>query len=105
MKTFIALLAFATIVIACTSNTSGITDTTQKADTILGIVTYGAGYTDNDSIKIYNEDGSIWHLVTYSYVTQEPGAMEFRPFAFYPDYDILAMRAVSKNNNRYEVIV
>lgn len=85
-------------------------------DGTLGVVTldktYGvapAGRDGNDLIGFYNEDGTLWHRFTF-YYDDSDGVFEyyredFRPFAFHPDYFLLALRCVAEDEDRYRVVV
>ncbi|RMG01717.1 MAG: hypothetical protein D6735_11390 [Acidobacteria bacterium] len=74
-----------------------------------GVIVLGDRYGKRDFVRLYNEDGSIWYEFTY-YYDDSDGKFEyanenFLPFAFHPDYFILALRCVGEDENRYEVIV
>lgn len=75
----------------------------------IGLITLSDNYEKGDFVKIYNEDGTLWHKLTH-YYDDSDGKFEyandnFLPFAFHPDYFILAFRCVGKKADRYEVIV
>jgi len=75
----------------------------------IGLVVLSDNYEKGDFVEIYNEDGSLWHKLTH-YYDDSDGDFEyanenFRPFAFHPDYFVLALKCVGKKGNRYEVIV
>lgn len=62
-----------------------------------------------DFIRIYDDDGSVWYKFTF-YYDDSDGKFEyenksFRPFAFHPDYFLLALRLTSEDKNHFEVIV
>jgi len=63
----------------------------------------------NDIIRIYNEDNSLWYEFSFYYEQIGDGTFreheDFAPFAFHPDYFLLALRLVGEDKNRYEVIV
>jgi hypothetical protein len=89
------------------------TSVQQEFDTIgntIGLIVLNEqGYGKEDFIHFYNEDGSLWYKFTY-YYDESDGKFEyandnFRPFAFHPDYFLLALKCVSKANGRDEVIV
>ena len=75
----------------------------------IGLIVLSDNYDKGDFVKIYNEDGSLWHKFTH-YYDDSDGEFEyandnFRPFAFHPDYFVLALKCVGKKADRYEVIV
>ena len=75
----------------------------------VGLIVLSKTYSNKDFIKLYNEDGSLWYRFTY-YYDDSDGKFEyandaFRPFAFHPDYFLLALKCVRKRAGRYEVIV
>jgi len=75
----------------------------------IGLVVLSDNYEKGDFVKIYNEDGSLWHKFTH-YYDDSDGKFEyanenFLPFAFHPDYFVLALKCVRKKADRYEVIV
>jgi hypothetical protein len=84
----------------------------QKTDVenSLGVVSLNEkGYGKDKFIHIYNQDGGIWYRFTYYYDGSD-GKFEyanenFNPFAFHPDYFVLALKCVGEDENRYEVIV
>lgn len=74
-----------------------------------GLITLSNKYGKKDFVRIYNEDGSLWHEFTY-YYDDSDGKFEyenenFEPFAFHPDYFKLALKCVGEDKSRYEVIV
>jgi len=78
----------------------------------LGIVTLknGCSMTADDTIKLYNDDQTLWHAFSY-YYDDSDGKYDFknehfRPFAFHPDYftlGLIAKEKVSKNTYKVEV--
>lgn len=85
---------------------------TQKVaiENTSGIVTLNReNYRKDEFIHLYNQDGSLWYKFTY-YYDDSDGKFEYRnedfkPFAFHPDYFVLALRCVGENHSYYEVIV
>ncbi|MEJ0031745.1 MAG: hypothetical protein WDO15_15820 [Bacteroidota bacterium] len=73
------------------------------ADTVLGIVTLGKGF-ENDTVKVYNADGSLWVWHSLDGINHGQGANDFRPYTDYPDYFVLCLRVVSIKGNHYEII-
>jgi len=74
----------------------------------LGLIVLSDVYSNKDFIQIYNEDGSLWHKFTF-YYDDSDGKFEyanenFHPFAFHPDYFLLALKCIRKEVDRYEVI-
>ncbi len=75
----------------------------------IGLIVLSDNYEKGDFVKLYNEDGSLWHKLTH-YYDDSDGKFEyanenFLPFAFHPDYFVLALKCVRKKVDRYEVIV
>lgn len=76
----------------------------------LGVISLNEkGYGKDKFINIYNQDGSLWYKFTF-YYNDSDGKFEyanenFKPFAFHPDYFVLALKCVSEDESRYEVIV
>ncbi len=73
------------------------------------IVLDGDKYKRDSFVQIYNSDGSLWYKFSY-YYDDSDGKYDydnenFRPFAFHPDYFVLAMTCLSENDSDYEVIV
>jgi len=86
-----------------------IDETAHPADTTLGIITLGPRFSTEDTIRLYNHDGSLWHLFSYKY-NDSDGKYDFynpdfQPLGFHPDYYVLALSVTSINNKTYEVIV
>jgi len=88
------------------SSVAGQVSTTGKS---LGLIVLGKGYSNTDFIHLYNRDGSLWHKFTFYYDDSdgnfEYANVDFRPFAFHPDYFVLALKCVRKEAGRYEVLV
>jgi hypothetical protein len=83
-------------------------DKTSIKDT-RGLIVLSDHYDKNDFVRFYNEDGSLWYEFTF-YYDDSDGKFEhenenFKPFAFHPDYFLLALKCVGENETRYEVIV
>ncbi|MEZ5423977.1 MAG: hypothetical protein R2682_12925 [Pyrinomonadaceae bacterium] len=74
-----------------------------------GLIVVSKGYGKNDFVRFYNDDGSLWYEFTF-YYDDSDGKFEyenenFEPFAFHPDYFVLALKCVGEDQTRYEVIV
>lgn len=74
-----------------------------------GLIVLSNRYGNNDFIRFYNEDESLWYEFTF-YYDDSDGKFEyenedFAPFAFHPDYFSLALRCVGEDKSRFEVIV
>lgn len=83
-------------------------DKTSIKDT-KGLIVLSNKYGKSDFVRLYNEDGSLWYEFTF-YYDDKDGKFEyendnFAPFAFHPDYFLLALRFAGEDKNRYEVIV
>lgn len=75
----------------------------------LGLVVLSEKYPEKGFIRFYNEDESLWYEFTF-YYDDSDGKFEyanesFSPFAFSPDYFLLALKCVGKEAGRYKVIV
>ena len=74
-----------------------------------GLIILSDRHSKNDFVCFYNKDGSLWYEFTF-YYDDKDGKFEyenknFDPFAFHPDYFLLALKCVGSDKNRYEVIV
>jgi len=103
IKSLLSLLLLLSI---CTSGVKGQASATANS---LGLIVLSKSYSNKNFIHIYNEDGSLWHKFSF-YYDDSAGKFEyanesFRPFAFHPDYFLLALKCVRKDTGRYEVIV
>lgn len=101
-----ALLALVLLLTVCASNAEG---QVSKTSNSLGLIVLSESYSEKGFIHIYNDDGSLWHKFTF-YYDDSDGEFEydnvnFRPFAFHPDYFLLALKCVRKEAGRYQVIV
>ena len=81
----------------------------QNIGNTLGVIALSKDYGKRDFVQIYNPDGSLWYKFTY-YYDDKDGQFpyqnkEFHPFAFHPDYFLLALKCVAKVGDRYEVVV
>lgn len=86
-----------------------IDDSIIKINNSVGVITLTDKYTQQDTVKIYNEDGSIWYKFSYFYDDSD-GEFDFynknfSPLAFHPDYFLLALKVTRIEKKRYEVIV
>jgi hypothetical protein len=74
-----------------------------------GVIVLSDKYGEDDTVKIYEPDGKLWYEFSYydesAFDQLESINTEFRPFAFHPDYLLLAMRVVGEDEKRYEVVV
>lgn len=77
----------------------------SKADTLLGVLTLGPNYSIDDTIKIYNDDGSLWHWVAFKDEIKKIRHPDFDPLGFHPDYFMLDLIVASQKENHFEVIV
>jgi hypothetical protein len=103
---FGTLLSLVLIFAPCASGARKQASTTGNSS---GLIVLSRGYGKQDFIHIHNEDGSLWHKFTF-YYDDSDGEFEyanedFRPFAFHPDYFLLALKCVRKEAGRYAVIV
>lgn len=74
-----------------------------------GVVVLSEDYGENDTVRIFDENGGIWYEFSYydeaAFDELESINTDFRPFAFHPDYLLLAMRVVGQTGTSYEVVV
>ncbi len=98
-------LSLALIFTPCPSGAGIQVSTTSNS---LGLIVLSKAYGEKDYIHLYNEDGSLWHKFSFYYDDSdgnfEYAFEDFRPFAFNPDYFLLALKCVKKELGRYEVI-
>lgn len=87
-----------------------IVDNKKNIGNSIGIITIIAErLTENDTIKIFNKDGSLWYKFSYFY-DDSNGKYDFynedfNPLSFHPDYFLLALKVTSELNDYYEVVV
>jgi hypothetical protein len=66
-------------------------------------------YNRERRIQIFNDDGSLWY--EFSFYDADPDRQvgqanaDFQPFAFHPDYFVLALKCVGKDATRFKVVV
>jgi hypothetical protein len=77
----------------------------------LGVLSLSSevGMNVDDTIKLLNEDGSVWFKFTF-YYNDSDGKYDyykedFSPFAFHPDYSLLGLVVIADEGDRYKVIV
>lgn len=84
-------------------------DSEIEIDNSIGVITLSDEYSKQDTIKIYNEDGSMWYKFSYFYDDSDGEYdyynQNFNPLAFHPDYSLLALKVSGIEKNKYEVIV
>ena len=66
-------------------------------------------YGEQDTVRFFNEDGSIWYKFTFYYDDSDgkwdyPNA-NFDPRAFHPDNFLLALDVIEVRGERYSVVV
>lgn len=66
--------------------------------------------TKNDTIKLLNDDGSLWHQFSYFYDDSDGEYDfqydEFQPYVFHPDYFLLGLIVTEEiNGDSFKVIV
>ncbi len=108
LKTIIALTAIFNLALTGSAR-QRYPENPQIIENSLGVIVLGRNYGKQDFIHIYNRDGSIWYKFTY-YYDERSGQFpyknsNFKPFAFHPDYFVLALKCVRKVRDQYEVIV
>lgn len=74
-----------------------------------GVIVLTDDYGEDDTVRIYDKGGALWYEFSYydesAFDELESINTDFRPFAFHPDYLLLAMRVVSEDTALYEVVV
>ena len=74
-----------------------------------GVIVLTDKYGEEDTIRIFNRDGSPWYEFSYydesGFDELENLNTDFRPFAFHPDYFLLALRVVGEDDRNWEVVV
>lgn len=78
-------------------------------DGTVGVISVTENLTEKDTIRLFNEDGSLWYKFSFFYDDSD-GKFDFpndkfKPLAFHPDYFLLALTVTDKLNDRYEVTV
>ena len=68
-----------------------------------GLIVVSKVYGKNDFVRFYNDDGSLWYEFTF-YYDDSDGKFEyenenFEPFAFHPDYFVLALKMRRRGPN------
>lgn len=89
------------------ADTIRLQDTTYtRIGNAFGVVTLTGSYARGDTVKLYNEDGSLWYQLAFYDNDWASGLpSEFRPRAFHPDAVILAFDVVEDLGPAYRVIV
>lgn len=80
-----------------------------KIGSAFGVLTLADSYERGDTVRFYNDDGSLWYKFTY-YYDDSDGQWDypneaFRPRAFHPDYFTLTLDVVEDLGTQYRVIV
>ncbi|QQS41740.1 MAG: hypothetical protein IPM63_01980 [Acidobacteriota bacterium] len=74
-----------------------------------GVVVLTDKYGEEDTVKIYDKGGAVWYEFSYydesAFDELESINTDFKPFAFHPDYLLLALRVVGEDAALYEVVV
>ncbi|HUF04136.1 MAG TPA: hypothetical protein VMM38_08165 [Aridibacter sp.] len=74
-----------------------------------GVIVLTDRYGEEDTVKIYDKGGPVWYEFSYydesAFDDLESINTDFKPFAFHPDYLLLAMRVVGEDSALYEVVV
>lgn len=78
-------------------------------DSSIGIVSVTDKITKEDTIRIFNKDGSLWYKFSFFYDDSDnkfdyPNN-DFKPLAFHPDNFLLMLKVTDRSIDRYEVIV
>lgn len=87
------------------SDTAGNDDKMASAVGVLVVADYGK----RDTVRILNEDGSLWYKFTFYYDDSDgkwdyPNP-DFVPRAFHPDNFLLALDVIEVTGNQYTVVV
>lgn len=74
-----------------------------------GLIVLTDKYGEEDTVKIYDKGGPVWYEFSYydesAFDELESINTDFKPFAFHPDYLLLAMRVVGEDSALWEVVV
>jgi hypothetical protein len=105
------VLVLTLVFILCLGQSTGQTQQLRQSniENSVGLIVLNRVSGKGDFITIYNEDESPWYRFSF-YYDDGQGQFpyqnsEFNPFAFHPDYFVLALKCVRKVKDRYEVIV
>lgn len=103
---------------APTSNslTKNVDSTTRQKEVTLwdinntiGVIILKDNYSETDTVRLFNNDGSLWYKFTYFYDDSDGkfdySNDDFQPFAFNPDNFVLALKTISVNEDEYYVVV
>lgn len=109
LNTVISIFVFL-LIISCHENSGTAVQIFHKRVIIIensiGVITLSENYTKNDTVKIYNVDGSLWYKFTYyNQKDMELSNKEFIPFAFHPDYFLLVLKVTDTIGDNYQVVV
>jgi hypothetical protein len=92
-------------------NTMNIVDlqSNKKIGNIIGIIVVNKSYTKKDTIKLFNDNGTLWYKFTF-YYDDSDGKFDypnedFLPMGFNPDYFVLSLAVINIDSTGYQVIV
>jgi hypothetical protein len=75
----------------------------------IGVITLDRKTGKERRIQIFNDNGSLWYEFSFYSADGDrkfdQAKVDFRPFAFHPDYFILALKCVGKDASRFKIVV
>jgi hypothetical protein len=76
----------------------------------IGLITLNKKiYSRASRLQFFNEDGSLWYEFSFYEDDADQNLnrskVDFQPFSFHPDYFVLALKCVSEDSNRFQVVV
>lgn len=111
-KIIFSIFIISILTMGCASTSIVATKAEQNGilATSLGILTLNDEvFRKEDTIKLFNNDGSVWYKFSF-YYDDSDGVYDFhnenfQPYAFHPDYFVLALLVVKQTDDSYIVIV
>jgi hypothetical protein len=109
----ILLICVSLITVACGSTSKKVLKRGEQNGilaTSLGVLTLNDEVIrKEDTIKLFNDDGSVWYKFSF-YYDDSDGVYDFQnenfqPYAFHPDYFVLALLVVKRTDDSYVVMV
>ena len=106
MKSFYVLVFLILISLSSSTQVSAQRDSIGNS---IGLIVLNKSHSRDRYIEFFNDDGSLWYRFSFYYDDSDGkfdyANNEFRPFAFHPDYFVLALKCIKKDSSGYQVIV